>query len=167
MEAIGRLIKESEFVLVYGCAQYRQSERCQTEANFAARLNKPIILLATETSGWVMDIAALSRDTITLAADSDECADQVADRVAELHDVEKWTTHDVSQWLDSIHPSLTKLYGVFDGFTLKQIYNLKKWSPEFFYQTLAKETNHELSSADIACFASKMDRLFNSIYKTE
>lgn len=178
MEAIGRLIKESECVLICMCENYRMDERNQAEAHFAVRSNKPIIGVIIESedhkrsgaclseAGWLGDVMR-ERVTIRLSASKEELHESVkklVEHINEQRNVEKWTSSDVSEWFDSndIHPSITKLYGVFDGFTLKQIYNMKKLTPEFYYQTLANETNHEITSMDIAFFAQKLENLFNN-----
>lgn len=174
MEAIGRLIKESECVLIYVCEKYRMDERNQAEASFACRLNKPIIVLSLAEnfppmSGWLGDII---RNKVNVKFTDKDCSNEsIQELVSHLNNfrsVEKWTPSDVSEWFDSneIHPCITKLYGVFDGFTLKQIYNMKNLTPEFYYQALGKETNHEITTKDIAYFSQKLESLFGSCKPT-
>lgn len=185
MEAIGKLIRESECVLVCACKKYRTDERNQAEASYALRMNKPIILIEMDgnfdpASGWMSEVTRQSYARVTCwspnndqnegGRDMNELAQEVLARLSELprRRVEAWSSREVAAWFDSsqaaarIHPSITRLYRVFDGFTLKQIDNMRKCTPEFYYQTLAKETNHELTTSDMAYFAQQLDSLFGS-----
>lgn len=199
MEAIGKLIKESECVLVCACKKYRSDERNQAEANYAMRLSKPIILVEflddnnnndeagwdVTSSGWLSQVARRSMARVSLVASSssssssdkrgprrchrrknggdvNEVVSELMEHLLEMRNAERWSSAEVSAWFDSnrVHPSITQLYGVFDGFTLKQIYNMKTLTPEFYYQTLANETNHQITSTDIARFAQQLEHLF-------
>ena len=74
-----------------------------------------------------------------------------------------WTQSHVAKWFAEarIHADIAKIYHDVDGLTLKQIFMLKTQSPEFFYQSLTKETNYRISTTDIAFFNAKLEMLFN------
>lgn len=76
--------------------------------------------------------------------------------------LDEWTSSHVAHWFreTKVNENIANIYKNLDGATLRQIYLLKIKSPEFFYQSMSKETNFTITTSDIAYFNSKLDSLF-------
>ena len=76
--------------------------------------------------------------------------------------LDEWTSSHVAHWFSEtkINENIANIYKSLDGATLRQIYLLKIKSPEFFYQSMSKETNFTITTSDIAYFNTKLDSLF-------
>jgi hypothetical protein len=78
------------------------------------------------------------------------------------NNVDEWASSHVTNWFIEmkINENIANIYKDLDGATLRQIHLLKTKSPEFFYQSMSKETDFKITTSDIAYFNSKLDCLF-------
>lgn len=78
-------------------------------------------------------------------------------------DVESWRSEDVRSWLKecNLPDYIVCSYGKLDGSSLKQLYRIYITTPEFFFQSILKETNNQACLSDISIFISKLDSIFN------
>jgi hypothetical protein len=81
-----------------------------------------------------------------------------------IKNVEEWQDKHVSKWFleNEIHPLISETFESCDGFTLKQIYRIRCETPEFFHQSLMRETSNSIKSSDIDHFGSKLEELFKN-----
>lgn len=163
IETTALAIEKSKCVLICVCEKYRLSEQNQAQAKIATKVGKPIIALIMQdgyenVSGWLGNLIG---DKVKINFVKSEFKDSMEQLINNLKtyvkitpaenqkeeeekvkdDAELWSQEQVSKWFKEakIHPSIVKLYDKIDGFTLKQIYNLKTVTPEFFYQTFSSE----------------------------
>ena len=170
-----RSIEKSKCVLICVCEKYRVSEKCQAEAQYAFNLKKHIIPLIMQDGYEQVDGCWLSNLINKLLIINfikypfDECFTRLIDEInmpsmSLSQNIEDWNSIHVLKWFldNSIHPSISQVYQNIDGFTLKQIYLMKTQTPEFFYQSLTKETNNTIKTTDIAYFSGKLEILFRN-----
>lgn len=168
-----RAIDKSRCVLFCICDKYRLSEKCQAEARYALKLNKHIIPLVLQEGfdnpdGW---LAGIVKDKFKVNFANRDFQESIANLLDQISrptlilgkNVDEWTSSHVSQWFieTRINAEIAKIYKELDGSTLRQIYLLKAKSPEFFYQSMSKETNFKITTSDIAYFNVKLNKLFN------
>ena len=173
IEIATKAIEKSRCVLVSMCEQYRTSEKCQAEAQHSLRLNKHIVPLIMQEGfdkpdGWLTSIChhdGLKVDFVKRGFD--ECMRRLLEQiempsVVLSKNVSEWKREHVFKWLmeNRIHPDIVRIYENIDGNTLRQVYMMKLQTPEFFYQSLTKETNHKIKTIDIAYFSGKLENLF-------
>ena len=174
IERSSRAIDRSRCVLVCICEKYRVSEKCQAEALYSLRLNKHIIPLIMQEGfekvdgGWLTSVVKDRFVVNYVRHEFDEAILELIDQINSPtlilgQNTDAWTQSHVAKWFAEarIHPDIAKIYHDVDGLTLKQIFMLKTQSPEFFYQSLTKETNYRISTSDIAFFNAKLEMLFN------
>ena len=182
-------IENSACVLICVCEKYLFNESCHLEAKYAHQLSKPIMgLIIQEGSDklkcWLEEI--LNKESMLLnlvnwneslvkldAYLSNELkinkniVKDSANKLQINNQVEKWSQEQVNNWFteSGIHVSLTRTYGNFDGFLLKQLYAIRNETPEFFFQSIVNECksvgNDEIKLADIAFFMDKLEKLFS------
>lgn len=174
IETIGNLIKDSSCVIVCVCEKYRCDERNQAEARYAIRLNKPLIGVILNNgqvteSGWLFDllchkpVVEFHKNDFNLNVKNllKEIRN-IMEQQNKVEKIEKWTPCQVNDWFfkNQVHESIIRLYKTADGIMLKQVHSIKMFNPEFYYQTLANETDEKLKSDDILHFSQKLDQLF-------
>jgi hypothetical protein len=137
-----------------------------TKSNHQKLLESPH---ASSTGSWLASICHTyeSRKIDFVKNDFDACMRRLVEQiempsVVLSKNVGEWKRAHVCKWLmeSQIHPDIVRIYENIDGHTLKQVYMMKVQTPEFFYQSLTKETNNRIKTIDIAYFSGKLENLF-------
>lgn len=86
----------------------------------------------------------------------------VADVPKMVNSPEKWSSDEVKIWFkeSNLPECICKAYSYLDGDSLKQLYLIFCSTPEFFYQSIAKETDNQLKLSEVAVFISKLKKCF-------
>ena len=175
IEIATKAIERSRCVLICVCEKYRVSEKCQAEAQHSIRLNKHVIPLIVQegfekVDGWLASVVNEALSVNFVKNSFEDSMKKLVDQInmpdmALSKNVHEWSEAHVFKWLveSKIHQEIVRVYQHIDGFTLKQVYMMKCQTPEFFYQSLAKETNHSIKTLDIAYFSGKLEHLFKKV----
>ena len=169
-------VEKSHCVLICVCEKYRLSGKCQAEAQHSLRLKKQIIPLIMQEgyenidSGWLVPLVKnLQHINFVNKNGFDESMKSLVKEINEpslvlIKNVEEWQDRHVSKWFleNEIHPLISETFENCDGFTLKQIYGIRCETPEFFHQSLMRETNNSIKNTDIDHFGSKLEELFKN-----
>ncbi|RNA26411.1 hypothetical protein BpHYR1_028759 [Brachionus plicatilis] len=178
LESMAQAIETSYCVLICLTEKYRQSINCQSEALYAFKLNKPIVPLIMQkgyenVKGW---LGLIISDKIFINFTKytfDECMKRVwreiqnvkTEPVLKLEEkgvpVEKWNEGQVKEWfqVNGLNESIRIFFEPCNGVILKQIYEMRRDAPEFFYQSF-RGLNLDMNS--ILNFTHKLKAIFES-----
>lgn len=177
LESMAQAVENAEFVLICVTEKYRQSVNCQAEAQYAFKLNKPIIPCILQSgyhnvNGW---LGILLGDKIYIdftKYDFEESFRRLVNQIDLLSsrtihfDVNdpsaaQWTEDEVRDWfkrnnLDELFEVLKPL----NGSILYQLYQIQVHTPEFFFKAITKNESIDLKS--IARFSDLLRKAFKN-----
>jgi hypothetical protein len=179
LESMAQAVENSEFVLIFVTEKYRQSVNCQAEAQYAYKLNKPIIPCILQNgyhnvNGW-LGILIGDKIFIDFTKYSFEEAfkrlikqiDLLSSNKIEIN-INKpspvdWSDEQVKLWFDNnnlndIYQDLKPL----TGSVLYQLYQIQIHTPEFFYKAITKNESTNLRS--VAVFGDLIRKLFKDVF---
>lgn len=190
LDSMARAVEDSSTVLICITEKYRQSLNCQAEAQYAFKLNKHIVPLIMEkdyenVTGWLGIIMSDKIFINFVKYDFDECmrrlkaelkvanaeqnqpagGENLTDPRSDSEEsdvVENWDEKSVKSWLkeNKISIALAKRLMPCTGAELRQMYELKKSAPEFYYQILNSKKSLK-SLKEIFHFSESLNNLFN------
>ena len=176
LDAMAKAIEESFCVLICITEKYRQSVNCQAEAQYAFRINKPIIPLIMQngfesTCGWLGMIISDKIYVNFVKYSFDECIIKLNKEISSIKKItnpiedmivqpERMTQEQVKKWLDinKIDKLIVDYLFNCNGQVLKQIYEMKQCNNQFYVQSLIKIENINMKS--IIFFNIALDNLF-------
>lgn len=180
LESMAQAVENAEFVLVCVTEKYRQSVNCQAEAQYAFKLNKPIIPCILQSgyhnvNGW---LGILIGDKIFVDFTKYEFEESFRRLVKQIDLLStnttivfgvneptavNWTEDQVKNWflsnnLEQMFETLKPL----NGSILFQLYQIQLHTPEFFYKAITKNELIDLKA--IAIFSDLIRKLFKNTY---
>ena len=184
LDSMAKAIENSAIVLMCVSEKYRQSINCQAEAQYAFRLNKVIIPLIMQpeyykVSGWLgiiigdkifVDFTKYTfeqsmkrlKNQINLLLDKNNNVDSKSMIFKEItHGPKDWNEEEVKTWFYQ-----NEILGIFDilkplnGGILFQLYELKIFSPEFFYKSLTSKECVDIKIVSV--FTYNLVKLFEN-----
>lgn len=180
LQSMAQAIENSYCVLICLSEKYRQSINCQSEALYAFRLNKPIIPLIMQkgyenVKGWLGLIISDKIFVNFTKYSFEECMKRLNRELKNLEccpeiikleenkekPVEKWNEDEVKEWFRNnfLNESILNFFEPCNGIILKQIYEMRRDAPEFFYQSF-RNLNIDMNS--ILNFTHKLKNIFES-----
>lgn len=175
LDSMAMAVENSICVLICITEKYRQSVNCQSEAQYAFKLKKPIIPLIMQkdyenVKGW---LGIILSDKIFINFTKyvfDECMNRLKREISSIYSVnvyqtvaiknvylslkkepesvKNWSEVQVKEWLDSNQTNQFIVEQIFpcDGNILIQLYEMRRDAPEFYYQALNKNNTVDLKS---------------------
>ena len=176
LEAMAKAVEGSKCVLMCMTEKYKQSTNCRAEAEYAFQLNKPVIPLIMQQNykpdGWLGLILGSKIYVDFNKYSYDECLKRVKHELKNIFEIselslpnkhglsedksiENWTEIQVSEWFKNkkINCSICENLLPCDGQTLKQLFEIMKNAPEFFYFSISFDKQVPLR--DVAYFAKE------------
>ena len=190
LESMANAIETSDVVLMCVTEKYRQSNNCQAEAQYAFKLEKPIIPIIMQENygkvgGWLgiimgdriyvnftkhefnEAITRLKSQISKLLAIEEpiiENAQQefvMNSQVETTNDVVAWSDQDVKSWFEKVEcSSLYESLKPCNGELLQQLNDMRKNAPEFFYQFIWLDKS--LDRRTLLLFANNFRKLFEN-----
>ncbi|XP_078359598.1 uncharacterized protein LOC144644064 isoform X1 [Oculina patagonica] len=161
LETMARAVEKSSVLLLAVSRKYQNSPNCRSEAEYAYQRRKRMIPLMMESNyspdGWLgivlgsklwMDfrkdpsvgIQQLSKEIskARVAASKAQLVGSSSPKTATNDKVLRWKKEDVAKWLQDIGFAVgdNKVRGKLDGPLLHMLNELRKESPEFFYNSV-------------------------------
>lgn len=188
LDSMARAIEESQFVLICVTEKYRQSLNCQSEAQYAFRLNKNIIPLIMQkgyasVNGWLGFIIGDKIFIDFTKYPLEECFKRLQNQIvlktnnsqvkvgeiplglsmeptkANKKEAIEWNESKVEEWF--INNNFEEFYEILrplNGANLFQLYQLQIHTPEFFYKSLTK--NDKANVKSLILFSTSLKNLF-------
>lgn len=185
---MAKAVESSQCVLMCVTEKYRQSLNCQSEAQYAFRLNKKIIPLIMQkgygsVDGWLGFIIGDKIFVDFTKYTFEDCLKRVVNQLIlinansvknnkipnlpieikvnrETCEAKSWDEINVEKWLNE--NDLKVVYDALkplNGKVLYQMYQLQTYTPEFFFKSLTKTENVDIKS--VAFFSSLLKDLFD------
>jgi hypothetical protein len=181
-------IENSSCILICVTEIFRQSLSCQIEAKHAVKANKKIIPLIVQygfenVKGWLGAIIENKKfinfennfeksflelknqlgilDTKEISTNKNNPAyDEIA--VNKNRNVDDWNELEVKEWFskNKLKNSLFEYFRPFSGKMLKQMYQMKQTSSDFFFKSLNNIDGVKFN--DIVLFSTSLDDLFKN-----
>jgi hypothetical protein len=182
LDSMARAVENSFCVLMCVTEKYRQSVNCQAEAQYAFRINKPIIPLIMQkgyesVSGWLGIIMGDKIFVNFMKYSFEECIRRLKGevesklgqstvtegkhaQVMSKISPENMTNDDVKTWFsnNNIDSLIVNYLSTCDGLVLKQLYDMKQINPQFYDQSFSKIENINMIS--ILKFNAALEKLF-------
>ena len=204
MDSMNKQVELSQCVLVAISENYRLSAVCQAEAQYAARLKKPIIPLIVQlgyenVKGWLGEIVHNKTNAVNFSKFSFEeamkqlkfelnilnlnaknfqqhNADPNQLKSGHLNLTEKsgfnlaaghygnfinhWNESQVKDWFlkNNINVNIYNEFFPCEGNVLKQLYDMRRDAPEFYFQSFGKNSNIDIKSVTV--FTDLLIKLF-------
>ena len=190
LDKMWKSIEESYCVILLISESYRQSIRCQAEAQYSVRLRKPIVPMVIEDgldldNGWIARLIATKKSIHLPSECFDDCVKFIENEIRKANililenfksaennknetvKILEWNREEIRQWFVENQLNLDIFFNldIENGKELKHLYDLKFEAPEFFYQSLSKKTNQD--TLVITKFARNLDYLFTNNSKNQ
>ena len=184
LDSMARAVENSFCVLMCVTEKYRQSVNCQAEAQYAFRINKPIIPLIMQkgyesVSGWLGIIMGDKIFVNFMKYSFEECMKRLKSEVESKlghgttasatntnavvkskSSPEEMSHDEVKEWFskNNIDSLIVNYLSTCDGLVLKQLHDMKQTNPQFYDQSLSKIDGINMMS--ILKFNAALEKLF-------
>lgn len=182
LDSMANAIENSAIVLMCVSEKYRQSINCQAEAQYAFRLNKVIIPLIMQpeyhkVSGWLgiiigdkifvdftkysfeQSMKRLKNQINLLLSKNNNTNSKPVIINKETHGAKDWNEEKVKEWF--YQHDILAIFDILkplNGGMLFQLYELKIFSPEFFYKSLTSKECVDIKVVSV--FTYELVKLF-------
>ena len=184
LESMASAIENSFCVLMCMTDYYKKSSNCRLEAEYAVRLNKPIIPLIMEKGykpdGWLGIILGSKIFVDFTKYDFQECSIRLLKEIAEVPNKENnpssktktenssdqknkilaWNEKDVEKWMHEkqFEKNIIKSIIPSNGEMLESMYLLLIKSPDYFGGSV--DCNKKMKLRDVVYFSNELKKLF-------
>ncbi|XP_067030746.1 uncharacterized protein [Acropora muricata] len=185
LETMARAVEKSSVILIAMSREYQSSPNCRSEASYAYARRKKIIPLMMEENyrpdGW-LGIILGTKLWMNFEKDPHKGIQQLLKEITSATEVSvqsealstpppmqeakkrvwSWQKEDVAKWLESIGFDIgdNEVRGKLDGRVLCRLDNLRKESPEFFYNSVKTDLDFP-TVIEILQFAEELKQLLN------
>ena len=182
LDSMAKAVENSWCVIICITEKYRQSINCQSEAQYAFKLNKKIVPLIMESGyenvkGWLGLIIGDKIFVNFTKYEFEECIRRLKheldikdlntrldiEQSTHIVDLKKsvlhWTADEVFEWFveQKIDENLRKALCPCNGIILEQLYTIRLDAPEFYFQALNK---YGVDLKAIILFTYNLKKLF-------
>ncbi|CAF0894381.1 unnamed protein product [Brachionus calyciflorus] len=183
LDSMAKAVEESYCVLICITEKYRQSIYCQSEAQYAYKLNKPIIPLIMQkdyenVKGWLGIVISDKIFVNFMKYSFEECIQRLEGEINtitnkevsinkngnEKKSISSWDESQVNEWFinNKIDMKIYEKFLPFNGVILQQLYEMRRDAPEFYYQSIKFKDTEQIDLNSIMNFTHLLKTLFES-----
>ncbi|RNA44626.1 hypothetical protein BpHYR1_035220 [Brachionus plicatilis] len=184
LDSMAKAVEQSFCVLICVTEKYRQSLYCQSEAQYAYKLKKPIIPLILEKNyenvhGWLgimmsdkifvnftkygfEDCMTRLEKEVNLVSNIDKSISK--NKIISEEKIEKWNETKVKEWFEKngLDVKIFEKFSPFDGVILKQLYEIRRDAPEFYFQSFRMNDQEQIGLNSIMKFTHFLNFFFEN-----
>lgn len=187
LDTMAQAIEKSKFILILCSEHYRQSFKCQAEAEYSFKLKKKILPCILDKNyekikGWLgriiencdfIDFVTRSFDDsflhlkyqISMFTYNKKQDEQQISIIQTLKsNVNEWSTKDVENWFKQIGLNNSFIFNALfpcTGRLLSQLRQMQVYAPDFFFKSISPKTLNINDLKTIATFSLNLNELFS------
>ena len=184
LDSMAKAVEQSFCVLICVTEKYRESIYCQSEAQYAYKLKKPIIPIILEKSfenvnGWLGIVMSDKIYVNFTKYGFEECVSKLEREIKLIvnndkpltekiniskKNTQKWNEIQVKEWFEKneLDKKIFERFSPFDGIILKQLFEIRRDAPEFYFQSFKVNDQEQISYNSILKFTHYLKNIFEN-----